>query len=266
MENSSQLSYWSRVASRSRLLIHALPVVIGVLVLRFILREVFDIGEVATFGEIGSVITGVTLILGFMLGGVLADYKESEKLPAVVAVALTGFHTTAATGLAVKDLDVSMINSRIAIVGAAIQEWLLGRLPEEEMWKIHSELSALIGELEKSGVGTHYIGRLMVLNGELTGVLNRISVIRTTSFIQSGYVLMAFLVLALQVSLAVVSFPSPVMSWIAPSVLSMAYAYLLLLVHDLDNPFGHGENDGKGSGADVDLTPILRAVANLYSL
>lgn len=103
----------------------------------------------------------------------------------------------------------------------------------------------------------------MVLNGEMTNVLNRIAVIRNTAFVQSGYVLMTFLVTTLQVSLAVVTFPSPIMSWVAPSVLSLAYGYLLLLVRDLDNPFGHGENDGKGSGADVDIAPLLTAISSL---
>lgn len=109
-------------------------------------------------------------------------------------------------------------------------------------------------------MASHYVGRLMVLNGELNGTLNRIAVVRNTSFVQSGYVLMSFLVLVLQISLAVVSFPSTIMSWIAPSVLSLAYSYLWLLVRDLDNPFGHCENEGKGSGADVDIAPILLAV------
>jgi hypothetical protein len=40
---------------------------------------------------------------------------------------------------------------------------------------------------------------------------------------------------------------------------------LWLLVHDLDNPFGHSENDGKGSGADVDISPILLAARALNS-
>ena len=85
--------------NRFRLAVLALPAVVAVLVLRYFLQEVFEVGEVATFGEIGSVITGVTLILGFMLGGVLSDYKESEKLPASVAVALSGFRSTAHSGL-----------------------------------------------------------------------------------------------------------------------------------------------------------------------
>lgn len=246
--------------NRFRLVMLALPAVAVVLMLRYILQEVFDIGEVATFSEVGSVITGVTLILGFMLGGVLSDYKESEKLPASVAVALAGFRSTAHSGLLAKDLDVSIINARISTVANAIAGWFVGTNSEDEMWAAMSDLPALIVDLEKAGMASHYVGRLMVLNGELNTTLNRVAVVRNTSFVQSGYVLMTILVLVLQGSLAIVSFPSSIMSWIAPSVLSLAYAYLWLLVRDLDNPFGHSDNGGKGSGADVDITPLLHAV------
>ncbi|MGA1361884.1 MAG: hypothetical protein ACO36A_03070, partial [Ilumatobacteraceae bacterium] len=61
--------------NRFRLLLGSLPIVAVVLVARYLMQEVWEIGEIAGFGEIGSVITGVTLILGFMLAGVLADYK-----------------------------------------------------------------------------------------------------------------------------------------------------------------------------------------------
>ena len=258
-------SKYQNIVNRFRLVLAALPAVAAVLILRYVLQEIFDIGEVATFGEIGSVITGVTLILGFMLGGVLTDYKESEKLPATVAVALSGFRTTARSGLLVKDLDASMIDSRIANVANVIAGWFTGSHTEEQMWVALSDFPVLIVDLEKAGIASHYVGRLMVLNGELNVTLNRIAVVRNTSFVQSGYVLMTLLVLVLQGSLAIVSFPSSIMSWIAPSVLSLAYAYLWLLVRDLDNPFGHSENDGKGSGADVDISPILLAARALNS-
>lgn len=249
--------------TRFRLLINSMPVVVVVLVVRYLVQEVWDIGEVATFGEIGSVITGVTLILGFMLGGVLADYKESEKLPAVVGGALLGFSGTCVLALVAKEQEHGWARQRVASVATRIEDWLNGCVSDSEMWQSHADLSQLITDVERAGGGTHYLSRLMAVNGELTSTLNRMAVIRNTSFIQSGYVLMTFLVFILQASLAVVSFPSTVMSWIAPAVLSTAYAYLLLLVRDLDNPFGHGENDGKGSGADVDITPISQAVRSL---
>ena len=263
MSNEQILKPKSHLFGRLRLLILSLPFVAAVLLLRFVIQEIFNVSEVATFAEIGSVITGVTLILGFMLGGVLADYKESERLPASLAVALSGFAATASAGMTVKDISDPAVQQRIARVGQAMREWFLGRVSDDELWQRHSDVSQLIIDLERQGVATHYLSRLMVLNGEMTNVMNRIAVIRNTSFVQSGYVLMTFLVVTLQASLAVVTFPSPIMSWVAPSVLSLAYGYLLLLVRDLDNPFGHGENNGQGSGADVDIRPVMVAVQQL---
>jgi uncharacterized membrane protein YdcZ (DUF606 family) len=203
------------IVKRFRLVLASLPAVAAVLILRYVLQEIFDIGEVATFSEVGSVITGVTLILGFMLGGVLTDYKESEKLPASVAVALAGFRSTAHSGLLAKDLDVSIINARISKVANAIAGWFVGTNSEDEMWNALLDFPVLVVDLEKAGMASHYVGRLMVLNGELNGILNRISVIRNTSFVQSGYVLMSLLVLVLQGTMAIVSFPSSIMSWIS---------------------------------------------------
>ena len=244
------------MSNKFRLLVKALPVVAAVLVGRWVLFEVAGVGEIVSFGEAGAVITGVTLIMGFMLAGVLADYKESERLPGAIASALTGFHSAAIGGMAAKDIDTAWAKSRILAVVDAICDWFTKGTRDEDMWSAHADLSAVIVEAEKKGMGTHYVGRLLTLNGELTNTLSRIAVIRNTSFIQAGYVLMSFLVVVMMVLLAVVDFPSTVMSWIAPSVLSLVYTYLLLLVKDLDNPFGHAENGGEGSGADVDLAAL----------
>lgn len=249
--------------SRFRLLFSSTPIVAVVLLLRWLLQDVWDIGELATFGEVGSVITGVTLILGFMLGGVLADYKESERLPATVAGALSGLASTASMALHAKDQDSTWARQRVSVFAEIVLDWLHGRVTDEEMWSAHSDMAHLVNDVERAGSPGHYVGRMLNVNGELSSALYRISVIRNTSFVQSGYVLMTFLVVILQVSLAVVTFPSTVMSWVAPAVLSTAYAYLVLLVRDLDNPFGHGENGGKGSGADVDLGPVTGTAARL---
>jgi len=245
------------MSNKFRLLVKALPVVAAVLGARWVLFESMDVGEIVSFGEAGAVITGVTLILGFMLAGVLADYKESERLPGVVASALNGFHSAATGGLASKDLETTWAKQRILVVVDAVCAWFTKGTRDEEMWSAHADLAALIVDAEKKGMGTHYVGRLLTLNGELTNTLSRISVIRNTSFIQAGYVLMGFLVTVMMALLAVVDFPSTVMSWIAPAVLSLVYTYLLFLVKDLDNPFGHAENGGEGSGADVDLGALL---------
>lgn len=253
------------MSNKFRLLVKSSPVVVAVLVARWVLFGVADAGEIVSFSEAGAVITGVTLIMGFMLAGVLADYKESERLPGVVASALNGFHSVAVAGLSTKDLESGWAKARILTAVDSICAWFTTGTRDVEMWAAHADLASVIVEAEKKGMGSHYVGRLLTVNGELTNTLSRIAVIRNTSFIQAGYVLMSFLVVLMMALLAVVDFPSTVMSWIAPAVLSLVYTYLLLLVRDLDNPFGHAENGGAGSGADVDLGALLSVQQSLRS-
>ena len=176
-----------------RLLIMSLPVVAIVLGLRYIVHDVAGINDVVSFSDAGAVLTGASIIVGLMLGGVIADYKESEKLPAALAGSLSGFEGLAIKGLEVKGLDTSWVHPRIVKTGTAINDWLYGRISDDEMFAAVGDNAQLIVDLEKAGVPTHYLARLFVANGDLGGALSRMSVIRNTSFIKSGYALMEIL-------------------------------------------------------------------------
>ncbi len=238
-----------------RLLIISLPVVVVVLGLRYVVHDVAGINDVVSFSDAGAVLTGASIIVGLMLGGVIADYKESEKLPAAVAGSLSGFEGLAIKGLEVKGLDTSWVHPRIVKTGTAINDWLYGRISDDEMFKATSDNAQLIVDLEKAGVGTHYLARLFVANGDLGGALSRMSVIRNTSFIKSGYALMEILIAIVLGLLVIVDYPKPTVQWVVSGVLAAAYTFLVLLVKDLDNPFDYGANGERGSAADVDLTP-----------
>ena len=119
------------------------------------------------------------------------------------------------------------------------------------MWAAQSDGTQLIVDIEKAGAPSHYIGRLMSTSGDLAGALTRIQVIRNTSFIRAGYVLMQLLVGIVLLLLVIIDFTSPIMRWVVPFVLALAYCYLILLVHDVDNPFA--------GAAAVDVSPVDRA-------
>lgn len=238
-----------------RLLLTTLPVVAIVLGLRYLVHEVFGINDVVSFSDAGAVLTGASIIVGLMLGGVMADYKESEKLPAALAGGLAGFEGLAIKGLSVKDLDSSWVRPRIQKTATAINDWLYGRKSDDELFDATSDNAQMIVDLEKAGVPSHYLGRLFVANGEMGAALSRMSVIKNTNFIKTGYALMELLILIVLGLLIIVDYPKPTVQWVVSGVLSAAYSYLVLLVKDLDNPFDYGANDGQGSAADVDLTP-----------
>lgn len=238
-----------------RLLLTTLPVVAIVLGLRYLVHDVANINDVVSFSDAGAVLTGASIIVGLMLGGVMADYKESEKLPAALAGGLAGFEGLAIKGLAVKDHDSSWVRTRIAKTGTAINDWLYGRISDDEVFEATSDNAQMIVDLEKAGVATHYLARLFVANGEMGAALSRMSVIRNTSFIKTGYALMELLITIVLGLLVIVDYPKPTVQWVVSGVLAAAYSYLVLLVKDLDNPFDYGANNGQGSAADVDLSP-----------
>lgn len=246
-----------------RLLLTTLPVAAVVLVLRYLVHNVAGIKDVVSFSDAGAVLTGASIIVGLMLGGVMGDYKESEKLPATLAGGLAGFEGLALRGLKLKDADSSWVRPRIGKIGVAINDWLYGRISDDEMFAATGDTADMIVDLEKAGVPTHYLARLFVSSGDMGGALSRMSVIRNTSFIKTGYALMELLIAIVLGLLVIVDYPKPTVQWVVSGVLAAAYSYLVLLVKDLDNPFDYGANNETGSAADVDLTPWIKTFNGL---
>lgn len=245
------------------LAVKALPVAITVLPLRWILHYGFGVNGLMSFSVAAAVLTGATVIVGLMLAGVMSDYKESEKLPLVIGGSLLAINSLAHGALATKAVDTAFIRPRLAQVAETINEWLYDRVGDDQIPIAQGVVSELIIDVEKAGSSTHYLTRLLIHSSELGVALQRVMVIRNTMFIKAGYALMTILVGIVLILFVLVDFPSEFAQWLVIGALSLAYAYLLLLVRDLDNPFGYGEHGGRGSGADVDITPFTKAYQQL---
>ncbi len=241
----------------------ALPVAIIVLLLRWILHYGFDVNGLMSFSDAGAVLTGATVIVGLMLAGVIADYKEAEKIPSAIGASLLAINSLAHGALATKEVDTAFIRPKIAQVAETINDWLYGRVGDDQIPVAQGVVNELVIDVEKAGGTTHYLSRLLIHASDLGVALQRVMVIRNTIFIKAGYALMKILVAIVLILFILVDFPSEFAQWLVIGALSLAYVYLLLLVRDLDNPFGYGENDGRGSGADVDLTPFTLAYREL---
>ncbi|MBP7240020.1 MAG: hypothetical protein KBA14_07325, partial [Saprospiraceae bacterium] len=77
-----------------RLMVASLPITIGVVLLKIMIEQGFHFEGLVHLSEIGVVITGGIFLIGFMLAGTLADYKESEKIPAEMAGTLEAIEDT----------------------------------------------------------------------------------------------------------------------------------------------------------------------------
>lgn len=242
-----------------------LPFVIAALLIRFVISNVLHVNLTLKFAELAPVLTGIALILGLMLTGVLADYREAEKLPAVVARSLNDLDGLSRRGLSRIGQDAKWAHERVLALTETVNDWFYGRVSSDEMWVAHSDMGELILDLHKEGVPDLYLHRLMRVNSDGGGALSRIEVIRNTDFISAGYALMELLVAGVVMSLTVVQFPSSTIGYSICAALTLIYTYLVLLTKDVDNPFGHGDRDGKGSAVDVDLAPFHRTLHKLRS-
>ncbi len=251
------------IRNKWTLVAKALPFVLFAVGLRYLNTEVFRFDPILRFSDLAPILTGASIVLGLILTGVIADYREAEKLPAVVGRALDDLDGLARRGLNRIGKDSAQAHDRILVVTTDVRDWFLSKKGNEQLWAARSDIGELILDLDKAEVPTHYLHRMLRVNSELGSALSRIQVIRDTDFISAGYALMEILVGGVILTLSLVEFSSPMVGYYITAGLALTYSYLVLLAKDIDNPFGHGAGKGKGSAADVDLSPFLMVLAKL---
>ena len=107
------------------------------------------------------------------------------------------------------------------------------------------------------------MARLKQEQGNLRRTLIRIHTIRETSFISSGYLLADLVTILLCIGLILAKIEPFYESLFFVSVISYLMIFLLMLIRDLDNPFGYYD---RYSGEDVSLKPLEDAVGRLAKI
>jgi hypothetical protein len=194
------------------------------LMLRYIATEVLDMHLTLTFSDLAPLLTGASVILGLMLAGVIADYKEAEKLPAAVARALNDLDGLSRRGLHRMGKDASDAHDRVLALTDTIDDWIYLRVNDDEVWAARSDMGEMILDLDNQDVPEHYLHRLLRVNSDLGAALSRIQVIRNTDFISAGYALMQLLVGGIVLSLSIVVFSSPLIGFGLTAGLSLLYS------------------------------------------
>ena len=143
-------------------------------------------------------------------------------------------------------LDLVAVRRQIVAVCLAIEGVLTGRTTLNEFYTEIGRLNAVTA-LPSAGDSRF---TLAMLDGARTtrGAVSRIVLIRDTSFIQTGYVLLNLLIGTSILVLTVAHFKSDVAQYLIVGFVTLTYVYLLRLIHDLDNPFEY-RDDGKARGS-----------------
>ncbi len=202
-----------------------------------------------------AIISANIFLIGFLISGVLVDFKESERLPGELAVALETFAdeceilhqdkhdpTARALLLHTRDLADSIIN------------WFC---KNERTWVLFEKLEKLNYFLRKLQplIQPNFIVRLKNEQSYLRKIITRIHTIRETDFNPSGYAIAEIITFVLVIGLVFIKIDPYYQSVFFVSFVSFILIYMIILIKELDNPFSSSK-EIEYTG-DVSLKPLL---------
>ena len=205
--------------------------------------------ELTTFFP--SILTGIIFILGFLLAGVVTDYKESERIPNEIAASLYAIWQEA-------DYIKNVQNCQSAPGLLTKLKSFIPMLKDDFFLKQNDKLSKLLDAMSddvillgKEGATPNYIARMKVEITNLKKTANRITVIKTTDFIPSVFVcIQAITIIFLTVYCLLAVDP-----WWGGLILVCIFTFVIFtilnLIKDMEDPF---EYDGSGDSKSDEIS------------
>lgn len=250
------------INNRYRLLLRVSAVVslvVGAkLIMHFIGWEVISINPLFS-----GIVAANVFLMGFLLSGVLSDFKESERLPGELAASLENL-AQEVRGIRMAKPEASVVPCLLLLsqLSQDILSWFHKRLRTAELFEHLNDLTPQFAAMEQWTQAT-LVARLKQEQGNLRRTIIRIHTIRETSFISSGYMLADVLTVFLCMGLIMAKIEPIYESLFFVTIISYFMIFLLMLIRDLDNPFGYYE---RSSGEDVSLKPVEDAVSRLVQI
>ena len=234
--------------------IKVIPVLLVILVLK-ILAHKFGYEVIALNAIFTSLVGGTIFLIGFLLSGVLSDYKESEKIPGEIAASLESLYDEAYTISKTKDSKTAkdFLKYHKTFMNS-LNDWFYKKEKTQSILKKISKMNEFFIELEKEGVQAGFIVRMKAEQNNLRKIVIRIHTIRDTDFIASAYAIVEALGIAISVGMILTKIEPFYQSLFFTMLVTFLISYMFFLIKDLDNPFDyslHGE-----SGTEVSLKPI----------
>ena len=240
-----------------KLMATTLPFVALALLAKLAFERILGLPGYVDFSDVSAVLTAGAFLIGFMLAGTLADYKESEKLPGELACSLEAVEDTLLVCSFRKDLDLLAMRRRLLNLTEAICGLLAKQRTAEQVMAELSEMNATFMDIDKAGGTPHAIRGLNEL-ANLRKAVTRIDVIARTGFLSSGYAILEVIVASVIALLVVSRFKGVVSEYTLITFITLVYVYMLRLIRDVDDPFEYGPDLVKRGSAEVDLFPLLR--------
>lgn len=193
-----------------------------------------------------SAIAGAIFIMGFLLAGIMSDYKEAEKVPAEMRSSLENIWEEAKFfSREKKQFDLKKLRENLISV---IRSFFTGLGHEGDHYKLEpcvasvNELSESLYVMEKLGMPPNFIVRLEGEQAALRRSVLRVYYIQRTQFLPSAHILaesLAFGIIFLLLFMKTEGSPESVVLF---GFISYLFLYIRHLIITINKPFRQGDN------------------------
>lgn len=184
-----------------------------------------------------SVIGGAVFVFGLILAGTLADYKESERIPAEIAAVVASIAEDGRYCAAqFPDFDDTALRRRLHALLIAFRSDL-GTPGARDALQALAELTPCFMDMERVGLPANHVVRLKGEQAAIRRTLMRVYYIQKIDFLPSAHNFVRSLV-ALIIGLLLVTAIEPWALGVAlVGFIAYLFTYILRLLKTLDTPF-----------------------------
>lgn len=181
-------------------------------------------------------VTGTFFVLGFLLSTTIADYKESERMPAEFSSVLENMYEDGqSTHASYPGFDLEVFRTQLQKIAKSFASDVRKKR-HTTRFEIH-KLNDTFVAMEKAGVPPNYIVKLKQQQAQLVRVLFRVTYIQRITFIPSASIL-AKSIIPITIGLMVFTEIEPIVGGIViTAVISFILVYMLRLIQVISTPF-----------------------------
>ncbi len=206
-----------------------------------------------------SILTGIIFLLGFLLAGVVTDYKESEKIPNELAASLyTLWHEVEYVKHVSNSKYAESLKSKIKnFIPTLKRDYFV--LRNDNLEKLLDSFSSDIIEMGKEGVPPNYIVRMKSEITTLKKTINRVSIIKSTDFVPSVFVSIKTIAILFLTVYCLLNVEPWWVGLILVSIFTFIIFSILFLIKDMDDPFEYdGSDDVKSDEVSLEILDNLQ--------
>ena len=231
-----------------------MPIVTLIAILKY-LSHTYEFEFMELNALFTTLVAGTIFLIGFLITGVLSDYKESEKIPSELSTTLQSLFDDTYTIYKGKNSDTArqFIEYQKSFINS-LNAWFYKKERTNSILNKISLMNDFFVSLDKEGIQPNYIIKIKSEQNNIRKLILRIDTIRDTGFIGSAYAIVEAMWLAIAFGLIIIKIEPFYASLFFTILIMFLISYMFFLIKDLDNPFDYSTRGE--SGTEISLKPI----------